>query len=122
MNIDAIKNLNDFSKQKVDYLDKAKKEGQNTYIKAIRNSILFVDPTKPQTSQIYSKNYVEDLLSAGINTKEEKKDRNVKELVGKFKTLSKDERFDVLKEITGYDDATVQRMVDAEVDIKDISY
>lgn len=82
LNLDAVKNeLIRYKKQNVaNYVEENKSD-----IKAIRNAIIFKDPTQPQTSEIYDRNVIEDLLSSGENTVYEKENRELKKQIDDFK-------------------------------------
>lgn len=82
LNLDAVKNeLIRYKKQNVaNYVEENKSD-----IKAIRNAIIFKDPTQPQTSEIYDRNVIEDLLSSGENTVSEKENRELKKQIDDFK-------------------------------------
>lgn len=115
LNIDAITSLNDFSKQKAQYINSVKSD-TDKYVEAVRNSIIFKDPTKPQTSEIYAKNYIEDLLSTGDNTVKEKSevDKRYSNLKNKFSNSD-------LKKL-GLSDDVLLKMAQAGVTVEEQDY
>lgn len=88
LSVETIKN--ELSKEKSAFIDKQNTE--KDYLNALRNSIIFVDPVNPQTSEINSQQTIESLLSAGQNTVSEKEDRELKQFDDDYNNLTIDQK------------------------------
>lgn len=84
-------------------------------VKAIRNAILYKEPTKSQTSEIFDKTVIEDILSSGehVATSDEKDELSQEDGVKALKALTSKEARSKL----GLSDEVLRKLIDAGAQI-----
>ncbi len=87
LNFDVIKSK--LSQSSTNYVD-------DNNFKTKRDAIIYKEPNKPQSSDLNSKYYIEELLSLGENVSSKENER-MSRVAKDFNALSRDERKDMLK-------------------------
>lgn len=81
----------------------------NLNINTLRDAIIFKDYTKPQTSEINSKQYIEKLLSIGENTSND--NNNISRVVKDFRSLSSADKRDLLNSILNLSQSELNSLI-----------
>lgn len=89
INVDAVKEqlIRYKHKSNADYID-----NNADNLKELRNAIIYKEPTQPQTSEIFKRNVIEDILSSGENTVDSKDDRDIQKLDKDYNSLTDDQK------------------------------
>jgi len=87
LNYDAVKTK--LSQSSIDYIN-------DNDFKTKRDAIIYKESRKPQSSELNSRYFIEELLSLGENVHSEENER-INRVAKDFNALSKDERKDMLK-------------------------